>query len=48
MKEIIFDEIQFCPRARAAIKYLVVDGRYDFVETGSLISIKKNALRCTL
>ena len=38
----IFDEIQFCPRARAAIKYLVADGRYDFVETGSLISIKKN------
>ena len=38
----IFDEIQFCPRARAAIKYLVADGRYDFIETGSLISIKKN------
>ena len=39
---IIFDEMQFCPRARAAIKYLVEDGRYDFVETGSLMSIKKN------
>lgn len=38
----IFDEVQFCPQARAAIKYLVADGRYDFIETGSLISIKKN------
>ena len=33
----IFDEIQFCPRARGAIKHLVVDGRYDYIETGSLI-----------
>ena len=39
---IIFDEVQFCPRARAAIKYLVADGRFDYIETGSLISIKKN------
>jgi len=39
---IIFDEIQFCPKARQAIKYLVKDGRYDYIETGSLISIKKN------
>lgn len=39
---IIFDEVQFCPRARAAIKHLVADGRYDYIETGSLISIKKN------
>ena len=39
---IIFDEVQFCPRARSAIKYLVADGRYDYIETGSLISIKKN------
>ena len=39
---IIFDEVQFCPRARAAIKYLVADRRYDYIETGSLISIKKN------
>lgn len=39
---LIFDEVQFCPRARAAIKHLVADGRYDYVETGSLISIKKN------
>jgi uncharacterized protein len=39
---VIFDEIQFCPRARAAIKHLVADCRYDYIETGSLISIKKN------
>ena len=39
---IIFDEVQFCPRARAAIKHLVIDHRYDYIETGSLISIKKN------
>ena len=39
---IIFDEIQFCPRARGAIKHLVADKRYDYIETGSLISIKKN------
>lgn len=38
----IFDEVQFFPRARAAIKYLVADGRYDFIETGSLLSISKN------
>lgn len=38
----IFDEVQFCPRARSAIKHLVADGRYDYIETGSLISIKKN------
>lgn len=39
---IIFDEIQECPKARQAIKHLVKDGRYDYIETGSLISIKKN------
>lgn len=39
---IIFDEVQECPKVRAAIKYLVADGRYDFVETGSLMSIRKN------
>lgn len=39
---IIFDEIQLMPKVRQAIKYLVADGRYDFIETGSLISIKKN------
>lgn len=39
---IIFDEVQRFPRAREAIKYLVQDGRYHYIETGSLISIKKN------
>lgn len=39
---IIFDEVQLFPKAREAIKYLVMDGRYDFIETGSLISIKEN------
>jgi len=39
---IIFDEVQLCPKARQAIKYLVEDGRYDYIETGSLLSIKKN------
>lgn len=39
---IIFDEVQLFPKARAAIKYLVEDGRYDYVETGSLMTIKKN------
>ncbi len=39
---IIFDEIQFFPRARQAIKHLVADGRYDYIETGSLISIRQN------
>jgi len=45
---IIFDEVQNCPRARQAIKYLVKDGRYDYIETGSLISIKKNTKNITL
>ncbi len=39
---IVFDEVQRCPKARQAIKYLVADGRYHFIETGSLISIKQN------
>ena len=39
---IILDEIQLCPRVRAAIKFLVADGRFDYIETGSLVSIKKN------
>ena len=39
---IIFDEVQKFPRAREAIKYLVADGRYDYIETGSLISIREN------
>ena len=39
---IILDEVQFCPRARQAIKALVEDGRYFYLETGSLVSIKEN------
>ncbi len=39
---IILDEVQLFPRARAAIKFLVADGRFDYIETGSLMSIKKN------
>lgn len=39
---IVFDEVQLYPKARSAIKYLVEDGRYDYIETGSLMSIKKN------
>ncbi len=39
---LVFDEIQRCPQARELIKHLVEDGRYDYIETGSLISIKKN------
>lgn len=38
----IFDEVQFCPRAKNLIKHLVVAGRYDHIETGSLISIHKS------
>ena len=45
---IIFDEIQNFPKARQAIKYLVADGRYDFIETGSLISIRENVENITL
>lgn len=45
---IIFDEVQKCPRARQAIKYLVQDGRYDYIETGSLISIHKNTKDITI
>lgn len=39
---IIFDEVQLYPKARSAIKYLVADGRFDYIETGSLVSIKEN------
>ena len=39
---IIFDEVQQFPRARQLVKYLVADGRYDYLETGSLIRLKKN------
>ena len=45
---IIFDEVQKCPLARQAIKYLVKDGRHDYIETGSLISIKKNTKNITI
>lgn len=45
---IIFDEVQRCPLARQAIKYLVADGRYDYIETGSLISIRKNVENITI
>ena len=45
---IIFDEIQKFPKAREAIKYLVADGRYDYLETGSLISIKENVEGITI
>ena len=41
-KLIVFDEVQQFPRARQLIKYLVADGRYDFLETGSLIRLKQN------
>ncbi len=41
---IIFDEVQLLSKARQAIKYLVADGRYKYIETGSLISIKKNII----
>ena len=39
---IVFDEVQKCPNARQAIKYLVEDGRFDYIETGSLLSIRQN------
>lgn len=45
---LIFDEIQRFPKARQSIKYLVADGRYDYIETGSLISIKENVETITL
>ncbi len=45
---IIFDEVQMFPKARAAIKYLVADGRYHYIETGSLMSIRKNVKDITI
>ena len=45
---VIFDEVQRCPLARQAIKYLVQDGRYDYIETGSLISIRQNTKDITI
>lgn len=41
-KALLIEEVQMFPQARAVIKYLVADGRYDYLETGSLISIKEN------
>ncbi|MDE5796093.1 MAG: AAA family ATPase [Muribaculaceae bacterium] len=45
---IIFDEVQQFPKARQALKYLVADGRYDFIETGSLISIREKVKDITI
>ena len=45
---IVFDEVQQCPLARQSIKYLVQDGRYDYIETGSLISVKQNTKGITI
>lgn len=45
---IVFDEVQQFPRARQLIKYLVADGRYDYIETGSLIRLKKNTANIIL
>lgn len=45
---VVFDEVQLCPQARQAIKYLVKDGRYDYLETGSLISIRQNTAGITI
>ena len=45
---ITFDEVQLFPRARASIKYLVADGRYDYLETDSLMSIKKNVKKIVI
>ena len=45
---IIFDEIQKFPKVREAIKYLVLDGKYDYIETGSLINIKENISDITI
>ncbi|MCM1198028.1 MAG: AAA family ATPase, partial [Clostridium sp.] len=45
---IVFDEVQKYPKVRQAIKYLVADGRYDYIETGSLISIRENVKDITI
>ena len=42
---ILFDEIQECPNARTAIKFLVEDGRFDYIETGSLLGVKNKVVR---
>ena len=45
---IVFDEVQLCPSARQLIKYLVEDGRYDYIETGSLVSLKRNVEKISI
>ena len=45
---VVFDEVQRCPEARQLVKYLVADGRFDYIETGSLISIKRNVQNITI
>lgn len=45
---IVFDEVQQLPKARECVKYLVADGRYDYIETGSLVSIRENVRGITL
>lgn len=45
---IVFDEVQLCPPARQLIKYLVADGRYDYIETGSLISLRRNVEKISI
>lgn len=45
---IVFDEVQMCPKARQAIKHLVKDHRYDYIETGSLISVRKNSVEIVI
>ena len=45
---IVFDEVQRCPQARQLVKALVADGRYDYIETGSLISLRRNVRNITI
>ena len=45
---IVFDEVQRCPQARQLVKALVADGRYDYIETGSLISLRRNVKNITI
>lgn len=45
---IVFDEVQLCPSARQLIKYLVEDGRYDYIETGSLVSLRRNVEKISI
>ena len=45
---IVFDEVQLCPPARQLVKYLVEDGRYDYIETGSLVSLRRNVEKISI